>query len=52
MSEWAYEHNNDLDPTALSYGSNRYAWWKCIKCGHIWKAKISNRTIIHRGCPC
>lgn len=52
MSEWAYEHNNDLDPTALSYGSNRYAWWKCIKCGHIWRAKISNRTILHRGCPC
>ncbi|HIS70655.1 MAG TPA: hypothetical protein IAD02_01550 [Candidatus Enterousia intestinigallinarum] len=52
MSEWAYEHNNGLDPTSISYGSNKYAWWKCSKCDHIWRAKISNRTILHRGCPC
>ena len=42
MSEWAYEHNNGLDPTSLSYRSNKYAWWKCSM-GHEYLASISHR---------
>ena len=25
-------------------------WWKCVKCGHEWKASVQNRTAGH-GCP-
>jgi very-short-patch-repair endonuclease len=52
MSEWDYEKNIDLDPKILTRGSNKYAWWKCSKCGYEWKAKISNRSLLNRGCPC
>lgn len=52
LKEWDYEKNIGLDPKHISYASNKYAWWKCSKCGYEWKAKISNRSILKRGCPC
>ena len=51
MKEWAWEKNKDVDPKKIGIGSHLYAYWKCKKCGYIWKAKIYNR--VHgRGCPC
>ena len=53
MAEWNWEKNNTLglDPSRLTYGSNKKAWWKCKKCGHKWKTDIGVRTIKKCGCP-
>lgn len=51
VKEWHKTRNID-NPERVSYASNKYAWWKCSKCNYEWKAKISNRSILKRGCPC
>ena len=53
MVEWAWEQNNQdaLYPSTFSSGSSRLAWWKCKKCGNVWRASVSNRTRRHSGCP-
>ena len=50
MVEWDYENNPDLDPTHLALKSGKKASWKCIKCGHIWKATLAARAN-GSGCP-
>ena len=32
MLEWDWDKNNSLglDPTKLTFGSNKRAWWKCL----------------------
>lgn len=52
MGEWDQEANFALDTSKLTRGSNKKAWWKCSKCEYVWEAKISNRSILGRGCPC
>jgi len=47
--QWDYENNNST-PVQTAPCSAKYAWWICEK-GHSWKAKISNRTSLDRGCP-
>ena len=49
MAEWDWEKNVDLDPTQLTVGSSKKAWWKCSK-GHKWEATIASRNSGH-GCP-
>lgn len=51
VKEWDYSKNT-TDPKHITYASNSYAWWKCSKCGYEWKARIANRSILKRGCPC
>lgn len=51
MSEWDHEANPTLNPNKLTRGSNKKASWKCSNCGYKWKAKISNRSYLGRGCP-
>ena len=43
MKEWDYDLNADLDPTKLTYGSNKKVWWKCSK-GHTFEQSIEKRT--------
>lgn len=38
------------DPSEYTYGSHKTMDWICGH-GHIWQAKIYNRTIGKRGCP-
>jgi len=38
------------DPTAISFGSHKNLDWVCTK-GHIWNAKVLNRSINKSGCP-
>lgn len=47
--EWDYE-NNTLVPDQVSYGSRYIAGWKCAE-GHIWEAKVNDRTAKKSGCP-
>ncbi len=51
IGEWDFEANNALDPKKLTRASNKRASWKCSKCKYKWEAKISNRSILGRGCP-
>lgn len=43
MQEWCYEKNQGLNPTYLSPGSGKKAWWHCYLCGHEWATRISHR---------
>ena len=51
VQEW-HPTKNVEKPEYISYASNKYAWWKCSKCGYEWKAKVANRSVLKRGCPC
>lgn len=48
LDEWDCEKNN-VKPTQLTAGSEKYVWWKC-KNGHSWKATVCSRKKGH-GCP-
>jgi len=48
MSQWDFK-KNQLDPTQLTVGSGKKAWWFCDK-GHSWEAMINNRYK-GNGCP-
>ena len=43
-SEWAYDLNDPLKPEQFHFGSNEKVWWRCRKCGHVWRTSISERT--------
>ena len=49
MAEWDMEKNADFNPSVLTLGSNKKAWWKCAF-GHEWQAAISHRSK-GQGCP-
>ncbi len=49
MAEWDWGKNKDIFPYQVTIGSDKKAWWKCIK-GHEWQAMISNRNK-GSGCP-
>ena len=51
LEEWDYERNA-REPSDYLSGSNEKVWWKCKKCGYRWEARVANRTILSRGCPC
>jgi hypothetical protein len=43
---------NGWDPSKKTFGSNEKVSWVCSKNkSHIWKASISNRARLGRGCP-
>lgn len=50
LSDWDYEKNK-IKPDEITKSSNETAFWKCHVCSHEWPAKISNRTLLNRGCP-
>lgn len=52
LAEWDHKKNKGRKPEEFSAGSNQYAYWKCSVCGYGWRAKISNRALLGRGCPC
>jgi len=48
--EWDYKKNKK-SPEEYTPSSGQYVWWKCLECGHEWKAIISNRSLLNSGCP-
>ena len=48
IEEWNLEKNS-IQPTEISVGSGKKAWWKCTQCGYEWLAVINTRK--KRGCP-
>ena len=50
--EWDYIRNAELIPLDVSPKSSKKVWWKCkYNEALIWTDKISNRTVLNRGCP-
>jgi len=51
IKEWDWELNKKegLDPTKLTYGSHKKAWWICNK-NHKYKCRI-NHKVNNSGCP-
>lgn len=47
-AEWDYE-KNIIDPTEVTYGSEKSVWWICKK-GHSYEQKINARTVSNVGC--
>ena len=45
MQEWNWDKNNELglNPNALTFGSNKKAWWKC-KENHDWFVSIDKKV--------
>ena len=39
-------------PNNITAGSSKSVYWICSKCGYKWKAKVLNRALLKRGCPC
>lgn len=52
LEEWNYEKNGERIPKNFAPGSSIKVWWRCRSCGYEWEARISNRSILGRGCPC
>ncbi|WP_026521133.1 zinc-ribbon domain-containing protein [Butyrivibrio sp. VCB2001] len=51
-SEFSRTKNGNLRASFFHPGSNEKVWWTCSKCGHEWKAAISDRTGEDKnGCP-
>ncbi|MBR5677410.1 MAG: hypothetical protein IKX20_04655 [Paludibacteraceae bacterium] len=48
-SEWDFERNT-IRPQDVTSGSSKEVWWKCSRCGYLWKTKVYHRTKGH-GCP-
>ena len=48
-SEWDYEKNDGVQPSDVTAGSHKKAWWKCQN-GHEWLADIHSRNS-GNGCP-
>ena len=49
-AEWDYEKNIGLNPSDVTYGSNKKVWWRCEK-EHEWQAGIYARVKSGSGCP-
>ncbi len=47
--EWMHERNMPLEPSQVTAGSNKRAWWKCGVCGYEWRKSIAVR---HNGSGC
>ena len=50
-SEWHPILNGNLTPYDVTYGSEKYIYWKCKDCGHEWKVTPNNRTASGTSCP-
>ena len=50
VKEWFQEKNGDITPNMISSGSNDKYWWKCNKCGYVWKTQVCDRSIGGKGC--
>ena len=50
LEELDIEKNGELTSENIAYASNKKMWWLCPK-NHSYSAKVSNRTLLGRGCP-
>jgi DNA-directed RNA polymerase subunit RPC12/RpoP len=48
--QWDWDANAPLRPDEVTARSGKYVWWKCMKGGHSWEARIADRYK-GNGCP-
>ena len=48
--EWHATKNGNLNPSDVTYGSNKKRWWVC-DIGHEYKTVVAYRTLDGTGCP-
>ena len=48
--EWHPTKNGHFQPSMVSIGASRKAWWLCPACGHEWEASVGHR-VNGTGCP-
>lgn len=48
---WASDLNSNLTPDAVTVGSHKKVWWRCLECGREWMATVKDRTGKGSGCP-
>jgi hypothetical protein len=52
LGEWHPTRNQDIDPFAISRGSERKVWWRCGTCQTEWQTAVNDRTrATPHGCP-
>ncbi len=52
LTEWDWDVNANLDPSALKPGSDLLVGWRCDRRGHRWKSRVYTRTSkAPTGCP-
>jgi rubrerythrin len=52
LTEWHPTRNQDIDPFAISRGSERKVWWRCGTCQTEWHTAVNDRTrSTPHGCP-
>lgn len=50
--QWCYSKNGTLTPRKVSPYNQKKVFWQCpFDPTHIWADRISNRTVLLRGCP-
>lgn len=51
IGEWDYAKNQaeELDPSKVTIGSGKRAWWICSQCNHSWNAMVNSRQL--HNCP-
>lgn len=50
--QWDYNKNGSMQPLEISPKTNKKVWWICeYNPKHVWADRISNRTVLNRGCP-
>ncbi|QWI77934.1 zinc-ribbon domain-containing protein (plasmid) [Bacillus mycoides] len=50
LKEWHPFKNTSVDPSTISFGSDKKIWWMC-KQGHEWETRLYDRTKNGSGCP-
>jgi hypothetical protein len=48
--EWHPIKNGDRTPDDVIVGAREYAWWKCERRGHVYRARVFSRTKGITGC--
>lgn len=54
LDEWDFEENVfklKLTPRKITYASSKEVYWRCLNCGQLYKARVSQKTLNHRRCP-
>ncbi len=50
--QWDYIKNGNLLPDNCFPSGSKTVWWRCdFNPAHSWRDRISNRTLLRRGCP-
>lgn len=51
MLDWDPSLNEGKDPSGITSGSHIYVYWRCHKCGRVFRACVKNR-VNGNGCTC